>query len=117
MAHTPRGTNAALPCIVCKRPMESIYGPNQPNDGLSFTSFGAYGSSFFDPMDGTYLEVTICDPCLSEHRDAGRVIEHPSTAETRAQSEKYGDFFEENAMTPEEKEAFRTALLLEGDGG
>jgi hypothetical protein len=78
--------------------MEYIHGPNQPNDGLSFTSFGAYGSSFFDPMDGTYLEVTICDPCLAEHREAGRVIEHASTAETRAQSEKYGDF-----LSPEDR--------------
>ena len=37
---------------------------NQPYGGLAFQSEGHYGSTVFDPMDGTYLEVNICDECL-----------------------------------------------------
>jgi hypothetical protein len=37
---------------------------SQPYDGLAFQSQGHYGSTVFDPMDGTYLEINICDECL-----------------------------------------------------
>jgi hypothetical protein len=39
-----------------------------PNDGVVFHARGNYGSTVFDPLDGTYLEVLICDDCLVEHK-------------------------------------------------
>ncbi len=37
---------------------------NQAYGGLAFTSYGQYGGTLFDPMDGTFIEVNICDDCL-----------------------------------------------------
>jgi hypothetical protein len=36
----------------------------QPMGGLALNSVGHYGSTEFDPMDGTRIEVVVCDPCL-----------------------------------------------------
>lgn len=38
----------------------------QPSEGLAFVTPGHYGSTVFDPMDGTFLELAICDDCLKE---------------------------------------------------
>ena len=27
-------------------------------------TYGHYGSTVFDPMDASYLEIVVCDPCL-----------------------------------------------------
>lgn len=35
--------------------------------GTAFRSFGNYGSTVFDPFDGSYLDIAICNGCLSEH--------------------------------------------------
>lgn len=67
-------------CIVCKKPLENIQGPaldeseNQPNDGLAFQSSGHYGTTVFDPMDGTHLEINVCDPCLVQAGKDGHVL-------------------------------------------
>lgn len=65
-------------CIVCKKVLENT-GPspceeNQPSGGTSFQSRGHYGSAAFDPMDGTYLEINICDPCLVQAGTDGNVL-------------------------------------------
>jgi hypothetical protein len=39
----------------------------QPIDGLEFTTSGHYGSTYFDPCDGTKLAIVICDTCLREY--------------------------------------------------
>lgn len=54
-----------LTCICCSKGMDNIT-PNgvQPNDGVAFHSYGHYGSSFFDPLDGTCIQIVICDECL-----------------------------------------------------
>lgn len=56
----------ALNCIVCDKELENVFeeAQNQPYEGLSFVSYGHYGGTAFDPMDGRYLEVNICDECL-----------------------------------------------------
>lgn len=56
----------ALPCIICGKSLENVGVDegNQPYDGLAFSSHGHYGSTSFDPMDGSYLEISICDECL-----------------------------------------------------
>lgn len=61
-----------LDCIVCGSRLESALGDdsiNQPAGGLSFQSSGHYGSTAFDPLDGTYLEINVCDKCLVSSRD------------------------------------------------
>ena len=66
----------ALPCIVCGRELDNVFSEseNQPNNGLAFSSHGHYGSTVFDPMDGTYLEITVCDRCLTKAGEQGRVL-------------------------------------------
>lgn len=65
----------ALPCIACGRELQNVTGDseNQPYNGTAFESHGHYGSTIFDPMDGHFLEINICDACLALHRD--RVME------------------------------------------
>lgn len=62
-------------CIVCKKSLENVFDQdNQPNDGLAFQSSGHYGSTVFDPMDGTHLEINVCDPCLKQAGEDGNVM-------------------------------------------
>lgn len=63
-------------CIICKAALRNLEAPdgNRPNGGTAFQSRGHYGSSAFDPMDGTYLEINICDPCLKAAGDDGMVL-------------------------------------------
>lgn len=67
-----------LNCIVCNKELEPAFPPpiehNQPYGGTSFTSRGHYGSTVWDPMDGTYLEINICDECLVKAGDEGKVL-------------------------------------------
>lgn len=60
-----------LPCIVCDKALKpAIYDDiNQPSRATTFISYGQYGSTFFDPMDGSYLELNVCDVCLERKRD------------------------------------------------
>ena len=58
-------------CIVCNTEVENwdiAYpeGDSQvhPIDGTAFRTYGHYGSSVFDPMDASYLDIVVCDPCL-----------------------------------------------------
>lgn len=39
-----------------------------PMSGLHFQSYGHYGSTVFDPMDGSSLDIAICDECLKKHK-------------------------------------------------
>ena len=54
-------------CVKCDTILDDVLGGEpdvQPMDGLAFVTTGHYGSTVFDPMDGTYLEIVICDKCL-----------------------------------------------------
>ena len=55
-----------MKCIVCKRHLENFDNGevNHPKGAVVFSARGNYGSTVFDPMDETYLEVNICDGCL-----------------------------------------------------
>ncbi len=67
----------ALPCIVCRKQLREVqadFTENQPEDGSSFSSRGAYGSTVFDPMDGSHVEVNICDECLVAAGERGDVL-------------------------------------------
>lgn len=65
----------ALPCIACGRELRNVDDDvevNQPNNGTAFTSHGHYGSTAYDPMDGHYIEVNVCDLCLVLHYERVR---------------------------------------------
>jgi len=60
-------------CIICSIEVENwdvAYPENEsqvhPIGGTAFRTYGHYGSTVFDPMDATYLEVVFCDDCLKE---------------------------------------------------
>lgn len=62
--------NTTLNCIVCEKELKSALPDNeryketnQPADGTAFHSRGHYGSTVFDPMDGTLAELNVCDEC------------------------------------------------------
>ena len=65
-----------MKCIVCKTELENLPSGeiNHPRDGVVFTSRGNYGSQVFDPMDATYLEINVCDPCVTAAREDGAVM-------------------------------------------
>lgn len=69
---------STLSCIVCDCSLDSCMqmeeGANQPYKGTVFTSHGQYGSTIFDPMDGSYLEINICDACLAEKARTNYVL-------------------------------------------
>lgn len=62
-------------CIICAVDVENwdIAHPDKevvhPIGGTVFRTYGHYGSSVFDPMDASYLEVVICDGCLAPRLD------------------------------------------------
>jgi hypothetical protein len=65
----------ALPCLMCGVQLPNVmpHLENQPDDGLAFETHGAYGSTVFDPMDGSFLEITICDECVVKAAESGQV--------------------------------------------
>lgn len=67
---------AALPCIVCRKVLSNVFedAHNQPDKGMVFNSNGHYGSTLFDEMNGSYLELNICDSCMVDLSDAGLVL-------------------------------------------
>lgn len=66
----------ALPCIVCGKALENVdnFEGNQPYAGTEFHSYGHYGSTIFDPMDGQVLMLNVCDDCLRQLGAEGKVL-------------------------------------------
>lgn len=56
-------------CFKCGKELESIFPDKfQAYAGTQFISYGHYGSTLFDPMnENEYIEIVICDKCLSEN--------------------------------------------------
>lgn len=60
-------TTPALPCFVCRVDLENLVANgNQPMRGTEFLTYGHYGSTVFDPMDGSRMALNICDACLRD---------------------------------------------------
>ena len=57
-------------CLVCDTPLQNYSWDKvnafHPIDGTTFFTYGHYGSTFFDPMNGDTLHICICDKCLEE---------------------------------------------------
>lgn len=68
-------------CIVCRTRLGNIMDERgfQPDLGLAFVTYGHYGSTVFDPMDGSFLEVAICDQCVSTALSSGIIREGAAT--------------------------------------
>lgn len=62
-------------CIVCEKSLGNIMDERgfQPDCGLAFHTYGHYGSTFFDPMDGSYLEIAVCDDCIRKASEREQV--------------------------------------------
>ena len=63
-------------CIICEKetPNSDYMYPEgkaefHPSDGTQFRSYGHYGSTVFDPMDGSYVDIVICNSCLEGHKE------------------------------------------------
>ncbi len=82
MPATLRGVRTPK-CIACGRELESVFPDdspasiNQPAHGLAFSTHGHYGSTVFDPGDGSRLEINVCDPCVKDAIEVGVAIEWP----------------------------------------
>ena len=62
-------------CIKCGAKMDNIAERGfQPMGGTAFSTRGHYGSTVFDPMDGTALEIAVCDKCLAAALETRRVF-------------------------------------------
>lgn len=71
---TPQTREKALACIKCEKVLDNVYGDNQPIDGVALLAYGAYGSTVFDPMDGSAIEINVCDACLTKAGLKGMVL-------------------------------------------
>jgi hypothetical protein len=69
-----------IKCILCEKKMENWSYENRDGSfteihpvsgGLSFRTYGHYGSVIFDPMGtGECLDITICDLCIMKNLDS-----------------------------------------------
>ncbi len=65
-----------IPCFVCGEHLTEVdeEGINQPHGAQTFVSGGHYGATLFDPMDGSWLELNICDECIKVNAARGRIL-------------------------------------------
>ena len=61
-------SSPSMSCVLCKTHIETM-NEFHPDGGLHFRAYGHYGTTVFDPMDGTSLDICICDKCLLVHRN------------------------------------------------
>lgn len=58
-------------CFKCEKVLQSVTGKFEdfhPLDGLHFMAYGHYGTTVFDPMDGSTMNIIICDDCLNKSK-------------------------------------------------
>ena len=79
---------AHRPCLVCGEGLSDPESAMCPDEvvGTRFTASGNYGSGVWDPMtSGQWLEIQVCDPCLTAAGADGKVrqIEDTTKRSTR----------------------------------
>ena len=60
-------TKQILNCFKCSKELENFDWSRSavhPNGGLHFITHGHYGSRVFDSMNGTILNIVLCDECV-----------------------------------------------------
>jgi hypothetical protein len=73
-----------LTCIVCDYQPDIAYNGceiNQPYKATTFLSRGHYGSTFFDPLNGTIIEVNVCDECLRKALEKKQILHYTRNGE------------------------------------
>ena len=75
--------NPVIHCICCEEEMVNasyMYPEGKaevhPEYGTVFQSYGNYGSTVFDPMDGSIAEICICNDCLENKKWAMNIKEY-----------------------------------------
>lgn len=65
-----------LPCIICDKTLSDVGSGdvNHPYGAVVFHAMGQYGSTAFDPMDSSFLEINVCDECLLKAADKNRIL-------------------------------------------
>lgn len=65
-----------IACFCCDKLLDNMhykmkdrYVYVHPMGGLHFQTYGHFGSAMFDPMDGSSLDIAICDDCVKKNRD------------------------------------------------
>lgn len=56
----------------------------QPSGGVAFLSYGHYGSRTFDPMDGSFIELVICDSCILKLKERGLITSGTPAQKSRS---------------------------------
>jgi len=81
-------TDCSIPCLVCSKELQNFSenSDNHPMSGLEFVTYGHYGSTEFDPMDGKSLVINICDVCIKWAIENNKVLESVPAPEVRRSS-------------------------------
>lgn len=65
-----------IACFCCDKLLDNMHYESRnsyvyvhPMGGLHFQTHGHYGSTVFDPMDGSSLDIAICDDCVKARKD------------------------------------------------
>lgn len=67
--------NSKIYCIVCDKELDHFADEKwHPINAVHFYSYGHYGSTHFDPMDGSSLNIAVCDDCLDKKTEKTEVI-------------------------------------------
>ena len=68
-----------IPCFKCEEVLQNFdtRPGNHPIGGIEFTSVGHYGTTVFDPMDGSRIALNICDSCLRMGIHRGNILKYP----------------------------------------
>jgi hypothetical protein len=71
-----RMSRNALPCIVCNAAVENIDDSfaNSPHAATTFETHGHYGSTIFDPMNGSFLVLNVCDKCIERLATEDKIL-------------------------------------------
>lgn len=85
-------TETKIGCLSCGKELDNLeytIGRNNtkvevhPMSGLSFRTYGHYGSTIFDPLGtGEYLDIAICDACIIKNLGKVRGNDVKSLKET-----------------------------------
>lgn len=56
-------------CIKCGKTSRNFSedGIHPIDSALVFRSYGNFGSTVFDPLDGSYIDIVVCDTCMVEY--------------------------------------------------
>ena len=59
-----------MQCIICDKALEMVNKIwNLPKEAVNFYTYGHYGSTVFDPINGSVMNIIVCDDCLIKKSD------------------------------------------------